>query len=80
MDATVFSDKPVIKFMPPSLQVGGGLKVSAMALCQTLKEAVQRKNEPIEFQTMTDKSSQWHYSIFGRPLSAKGLFHHARME
>lgn len=33
-----------------------------------------------EFQTKAGKSSQWHYYISSRPLSAEDLLHHARME
>lgn len=33
-----------------------------------------------EFQTKTSKSSEWHYYISSRPLSAVELLHHARME
>ncbi len=32
-----------------------------------------------EFQTKAGKSSQWHYYISSRPLSAQSLLHHARM-
>lgn len=33
-----------------------------------------------EFQSKTGKSSEWHYYISSRPLSAADLLHHARME